>query len=70
MAWSLLLLIHLGHMQEIGCCSGAKVRTTERYKGLAGRGPLPSDLSGQMWGAPRKGNNGSGESMFKFAEHL
>ena len=70
MAWLSLLLIHLGHLQEIGCCSGAKVHTTERHKGLAGRGPSPSDLSGQKWGAPRKGSNGSGESMCKCAEHL
>ena len=59
-----VLLIHLAkhvHVQEIGCCSGAKVHTTERYKGLAGRGPRPSDLSDQKWGAPRKGNSGNGE---------
>lgn len=53
--------MYVGHVQEIGCCSGAKVHTTERYKGLAGRGPRPSDLSDQKWGAPRKGNNGNGE---------
>lgn len=59
---SWLQIAHLcGRVQEIGCCSGAKVHTTERYKGLAGRGPRPSDLSEQKWGAPRKGSNGNGE---------
>lgn len=36
-------------MQEVGCCSGAKIQTVQQYPALEGRGPFPSDLSPQTW---------------------
>lgn len=50
-------------MQEVGCCSGKKVHSVERYPGLGGRGPLPSDMSHQKWGMQPRGQNGNGEPV-------
>ncbi|DBB03856.1 TPA: hypothetical protein ACH3X1_012948 [Trebouxia sp. C0004] len=46
--------------EEVGCCSGKKVHTVERYPGLGARGPLPSDLSHQKWGMQPRGQSDSG----------
>ncbi len=35
----------------------------ERYPGLGGRGPLPSDLSHQKWGMQPRGQNENGKTL-------
>ena len=47
-------------LQVVGCCSGSKIHTVEKYPGLAGRGPLPSDLSLQKWGMPSRSHHVNG----------